>query len=294
MSKTAGDVIAAKRKKFSLNQLEEITRKNRSSILRYQRNEARIPEEIAEKLARAFFMRESDMDAFISLCQRGYNLTEEKIKAAKRRRSERSRASREFRGEIRVGQVTTKSTVEVRADKMMFPSHKAITAGDIQFFVAIVSKKSGETVCALAPCEGITMHSGSGHMPCSAISPKDFLMFQSRRRPSLGRYSLLDIMKQTIEKSDVFTLGTDGTENLHERFVIISIADLDAERERLQSVSRHLDSADVSDTKDALDTTIAHIQFWKARPDDFKKRKKTLLREVDSYCRRIAALTSEL
>lgn len=292
MSKTAGDIIAAKRKDFSLNRLEDITGMNRSSILRYQRNEARIPEDVAEKLARQFFKRKADIEIFISLCQKGYELTEGKIREGKRRRAERSRASREFRGEIRVMETKPDTLAEIRGNKMIFPRAKRFTIEDVHFIVAIISKKSGQIVCTLSPKEGITMCPGSGYR-LGEISPKEFLMFQSRRRPSIGKYALLDIMERTIEESDVFSFGTDDTGNLHEGYVVISVADLTSEEERLKSIIRQFDSLDGSDIHETLEAAIAHLQFWKRRASIFKARKKELLRAVDNYCKRIAALSQK-
>jgi transcriptional regulator with XRE-family HTH domain len=290
MDKNAGDVITAQRKIFSLNQLEKITGMNRSSILRYQRNQARIPESIAEKLANAFFSKKKDVDAFIALCQRSYNLTEEKIKAAKRRRSELARASREFRGDIRAEGEQPDTTIEIVGNKMSFPTHKAITTDDIRFVVTIVSRKTGAIVCSLAPKKGMTIYPNSESEIHGAVTPEKLLMFQSRKRPAIGRYALLDILKKTVEKSDVFSIGT---KNPNRKFVLIDSSDLDQEVERLKLVRHEFDSADGADIADALDTTIAHLQFWKARIDNLGKMKKALLREIDSFSQQIGVLTSK-
>ncbi len=292
MHKTPGEVIAAQRKTFSLSKLEEITDKNRSSILRYQRNEARIPEVVAGKLARAFFQKKKDIEIFLKLCQNEYHLTEGKIRDAKRRRAELSRASRQFGCKIIVSQSPVEESMEFALGHATFASSKDKKIGKVRFMAAIILKRSGDLICSLAPNEGLTLYPSSEWEKTGAVSIKDFVMFQSRKRPSIGRYALLDLMKKTVEASDIFRIGNDA-KKLQEKFAIVSIKDLNNEEDRLKYVRDNFDSEDGEDIQDAIDTTIAHIQFWKDHSNDPVAAKKVLLKEIQTLNRKMDSLGNQ-
>ncbi len=268
MQRSPSSIIESKRKNFSLNALEKITGMNRSSVLRYQRGELPVPEDVAEKLAQAFFKKASEQNAFVDLCLKHAKSSSSEVKERRDRRAARTLASRECECVFR-----------------LFPEYKTDEKGEthhsgMYFAINVFLTKDNERK------KLFTVHSGGYEfwnwgMEFDKTEPErlvknnaiQWLTALSQRKWN-GSYALLDLVTQALreQKDAQHRYGLDSDE-----IAILSRESLEYIGEQIKKIASYKDEHKRRKTAEFLAADIEALKKWR---EDVEKSKKKLAKQL--------------
>lgn len=271
MEQSPGTVIEARRKEFSLNKLEKITGMNRSSILRYQRGDLPIPEEVAEKLANAFFKKTSERKKFLELCAQDAGLNRDEAKARRARRAARTLASKDCECVFRI-------FPEYRSNERDTVNYSELFFGINVFTHTQSGKRKKIFTVHVKGYEfwdwGEKFETGE---PKRLVQEQALLhLISVSSRNWKGPYALIDLAMKTLKKQpDVQHLyGLDENQT-----ILMSERSLDFMKEKISEIAVDEDKRRRKKTAEYLVADIESLKRWRG---DVRKGKQKLHKQIQS------------